>query len=77
MFALVQNDPKSLLVLGEVRTLPLLSQCALRLAYLSFIWTVRSRSRKALRRLSDTHLADIGFTRHAAAAEAAKWFWQA
>ena len=41
MFALVQNDPKSLAALGEVRTLPLLSQAALRLAYLLFVWTAR------------------------------------
>ena len=77
MFALVQNDPKSLAALGEVRTLPLLSQAALRLAYLLFVWTARSRGRKALGRLTDAHLADIGLTRRDATAEAGKWFWMA
>ena len=52
-------------------------QAALRLAYLLFVWTARSRGRKALGRLTDAHLADIGLTRRDATAEAGKWFWMA
>lgn len=77
MFTLTQSDPASLIQLGQVRSLPLASQWALRLAYLVFVWTARSRSRAALRRLDATRLADLGLTRADARAEAAKWFWTA
>lgn len=40
------------------------------------LWDRRLHERRALARLSDDLLRDIGITRAAADAEAKKWFWQ-
>ena len=40
------------------------------------IWYQRARQRRQLAGLSDRQLADIGVSRRAAAAEAAKPFWR-
>ncbi|UYV39275.1 DUF1127 domain-containing protein [Rhodobacteraceae bacterium D3-12] len=75
MLTLTQSDPASLTQLGQVRSLPIASQWALRLAYLLYIWSARSRTRAALRRLDSSRLADLGLSPGAARSEAAKWFW--
>jgi uncharacterized protein YjiS (DUF1127 family) len=57
-------------------TLPLVSQVAIKVAYLYLVWTQRRRTRNALRDLSDHSLRDIGLTADQARAEADKWFWR-
>ncbi len=57
-------------------TLPPLDR---RIAYAREIlnyWMERARTRRQLRSLDDRILEDIGMTRHQAAAESAKYFWQ-
>ncbi|MEM6679279.1 MAG: DUF1127 domain-containing protein [Pseudomonadota bacterium] len=39
-------------------------------------WMARARSRRRLAALDDARLADIGYSREAAAEEAAKPFWR-
>ncbi|MFK7937832.1 MAG: DUF1127 domain-containing protein [Roseovarius sp.] len=57
-------------------TLPLISQVAIKVAYVCLLWSQRRRTRMALRDLSDHTLRDIGLTPTQAHAEADKWFWR-
>ncbi len=40
------------------------------------LWCLRARTRRALARLEDHELADIGMTHQQRDEELAKWFWQ-
>lgn len=48
---------------------PSLRQCLV-------LWHRNAATRRQLAALEDSALADLGLTRTAARAEAAKWFWQ-
>ncbi len=62
--------------LSTRKSLPLVSQVAIRVAYLVLLWSQRSRTRNALTHLSDASLRDIGLTPEDAHREAGKWFWR-
>ncbi len=76
MLTLTQYDPSNLTKLGNVNTLPLVSRVALKTAYVTFVWSERSRTRAALKDIDATRLADIGLTEAQAQAESKKWFWR-
>lgn len=57
-------------------TLPLVSQVAIKVAYLYLLWSQRRRTRTVLRDLSEHSLRDIGLTSDQAHTEANKWFWR-
>lgn len=59
-------------VQAEIEARPL----ATRLAGLLRLWTLRASERRALARLDDHALADIGMSRAEARREAAKPFWR-
>ncbi|MEL0435557.1 DUF1127 domain-containing protein [Phycobacter sp. K97] len=56
--------------------LPLLAQIAVQVAVLVTKWSLRHRSRKQLRHLSDAQLQDIGISRAEAHYEATLPFWR-
>ena len=68
-------DP-SLTFLNSRDSLPLLALAAVSIAVLATKWSLRSRSRKQLHRLTPEQLADIGLSRHQAEAEATLPFWR-
>ncbi len=76
MLTLTQYDTSSLTKLGQVKTLPLISRMALKTAYVTFVWSERSRTRAALKHLSTEHLGDLGLTQAEAQQECRKWFWR-
>ncbi|MDE4174530.1 DUF1127 domain-containing protein [Phaeobacter sp. PT47_59] len=57
-------------------TLPVLAQVAVEVAVLVTKWSLRHRSRKQLRGLSQEQLQDIGLTRAEAHYEATLPFWR-
>ena len=76
MLTLTQYDPSGLTKLRQVNTLPLTSRLALHIAYVTFLWSERSRTRSGLKRLTHEQLTDIGLTRRQAHIESRKWFWR-
>ncbi|MBV1865583.1 MAG: hypothetical protein KUG74_14280 [Rhodobacteraceae bacterium] len=58
-------------------TIPLLSVLALKLAYQTTIWSVRSKTRKELGKMDSYRLADVGMTAKEAFSESRKPFWRA
>ncbi len=62
--------------LSDNAKLPLIAVLAVGFARAATTWSTRARSRRALSRLSDEQLADIGLTRHQARTEARRPFWQ-
>ena len=62
--------------LADRAQLPVASTLALTFANLVVRWSDRSKQRRALARLTDRHLDDIGLSRTRATAEAEKRFWQ-
>ncbi len=56
--------------------LPLLARLALNFAEIVTLWDMKRRTRKALARLDDHLLQDIGIERDAALTEARRPFWQ-
>ena len=76
MLTLTQYDPSNLAKLGQVNTLPIASRVALKAAYVTFVWSERSRTRAQLKHLSPEQLADLGLTSAQAAYESEKWFWR-
>ncbi len=62
--------------LNTQAALPLLAQIAVQVAVLVTKWSLRHRSRKQLRHLSDAQLQDIGLTRSEAHYEATLPFWR-
>lgn len=69
------NNP-ALAYLDAQQTLPAASVFAVRVAVMAAKWTVRSRTRNALKTLEPHILRDVGLTRQAALDEAGRWFWQ-
>ena len=67
----------ALIYLRKNKALPIVSVWAVEFAVYVSIWTMRHRTRAALRRLTDNELADIGLTRAQAESEAARVFWRA
>lgn len=76
MHALTPLDHQALSQLAQSQTLPNVSRWAVRLAYLTMVWTRRSRTRGQLRKLDDAALHDIGVSPAHAQAECLKWFWR-
>lgn len=76
MAPLTHTHSTALTQLSARSTLPLVSQVAIKVAYLTLLWTQRSRTRHDLRHLSDNALRDIGLTREQAGDECGKWFWR-
>ena len=76
MLTLTQYDPSNLTKLGQVNTLPLVSRAALKTAYVTFVWSERSRTRAALKHLPTARLKDLGLTEAEAQQECKKWFWR-
>ncbi|EPX76190.1 DUF1127 domain-containing protein [Salipiger mucosus] len=62
--------------LGTQHPLPLTADIALRLAVVLARWSERSRTRRALVKLDDHLLRDVGLERDAALKEARRMFWQ-
>ena len=62
--------------LNTQAALPLLAQIAVQVAVLVTKWSLRHRSRKQLRRLTDDQLKDIGLSRADAHYEATLPFWR-
>lgn len=62
--------------LAERTQLPVASTMALKFANMVACWSDRSKQRRALSKLSDQQLDDIGVSRTRATAEANKRFWQ-
>ena len=62
--------------LADRAQLPVASTLALTFANTVARWSDRSKQRRALARLSDAHLDDVGLSRTQATAEANKNFWQ-
>ena len=56
--------------------LPLVAQIAVRFAGAVTAWDARARSRKALAKLDDRLLCDIGVSAKDARTEAARMFWR-
>ncbi|GLQ34951.1 hypothetical protein GCM10007939_12340 [Amylibacter marinus] len=57
--------------------LPVASTVAIKFAHTVAIWGDRTKMRRAVGRLSDAHLRDIGITPTQAQIEAQKPFWKA
>ena len=57
-------------------TLPLMSQVAIKVAYVVLLWSQRRRTRNALSDLSPHALRDIGISPDDARIEASKPFWR-
>jgi len=70
------HTPASIAYLGDHQPLPLLADIAVRVAVTITKWQTRRTSRKALSRLEDDMLGDIGVTRRQASDESRLWFWQ-
>ncbi len=66
----------SLSYLNTQQALPVLAQIAVKVAVLVTKWSLRHRSRKELRHLSDEQLKDIGLSRAEAHYEATLPFWR-
>jgi uncharacterized protein YjiS (DUF1127 family) len=62
--------------LAERTQLPVASTMALKFANTVVRWSDRSKQRRALSKLSEHELDDIGVSRTRATAEANKRFWQ-
>lgn len=76
---MIQNAPTAhphIAFLNTQATLPVLAKVAVKVAVLITKWSIRQRSRKHLRRLSDAQLKDIGLTRSEAHYEATLPFWR-
>ncbi|MEY8802709.1 DUF1127 domain-containing protein [Leisingera sp. XS_AS12] len=58
------------------RAMPVLAQWAVAFAVMLTKWSLRQRSRRQLKQLSDAHLKDIGLTREDAHHEATLPFWR-
>ncbi len=76
MTSLSTASSTALTQLSARSTLPLVSQVAIKVAYLCLLWSQRSRTRYALRDLPEATLRDIGITSDQARHEANKWFWR-
>ena len=76
MAHLTTSHRTALTQLSARTSLPLVSQVAIKLAYLVLLWSHRSRTRNALRDLPDHALRDIGLTPDDARVESGKWFWR-
>jgi len=76
MHSLSQPDHLALAQLSQSRALPVVSRWAVKMAYLTLVWTRRSRTRAQLHRLSPSELEDIGITADQAHEEQMKWFWR-
>ena len=76
MHSLTQTDHLALAQLSKSPALPTVSRVALQLAFLTLVWTQRSRSRAHLRKLDYAKLEDVGLTPNDAHTEYMKWFWR-
>jgi uncharacterized protein YjiS (DUF1127 family) len=74
MLTATQTD---LMQLSQTTRLPVVSAYAVKLAYLTLIWSERRRTRRELSEIPLTRLDDIGLTFDQARTEARKWFWRA
>lgn len=65
------------LILSRAQALPPVSRLVLMLAQTVVTWDLRRQGRRALRRLDDHLLNDIGLAPDLASTEGAKPFWRA
>jgi uncharacterized protein YjiS (DUF1127 family) len=56
--------------------LPVMARLAVAFAVCVTKWSIRHRTRRALRQLEPWQLADVGLTSEQAATEASRTFWQ-
>ncbi len=76
MTHVIQIPSPSIAYLTARPTLPLAARAAIGLAVVITMWSVRSRSRRQLRTLSDSQLNDIGISRKDADLQASLPFWR-
>jgi len=73
------NSPLSQIeLISEIRTpvrITLVSELLIKMAVTFSLWSHNSKSRKALGKLTDHQLQDIGVSRETASIEAGKSFW--
>ncbi len=68
---------ETLAYLTEARIVPTVSVIAVEFAVCMSKWATRRETRRALKRLTDWELRDVGLTPEQARYEAAKVFWRA
>ena len=69
-------QPAQLALLNGQAQLPTLARVAVAVAVVATKWDMNKRTRRALSRLDPCELTDIGVTKHEAAREANKRFYQ-
>ncbi|MRU16966.1 DUF1127 domain-containing protein [Roseovarius sp. A21] len=75
MTILTRTDRSALQSLAAQNALPAIASVAVRFAYLVTLWSQRSRTRRALKRLPAHLRKDVGLTADQADIEARKLFW--
>lgn len=73
----VSLSTETLTYLAEARIVPTLAIVAVEFAACLSKWATRRESRRALKKLTDWELRDVGLTPRQARYEAAKVFWRA
>ncbi|GFE50147.1 hypothetical protein So717_19000 [Roseobacter cerasinus] len=68
---------ETLTYLAEARIVPMLAVIAVEFAVCLSKWATRRETRRALKKLTDWELRDVGLTPEQARDEAAKVFWRA
>jgi uncharacterized protein YjiS (DUF1127 family) len=63
-------------ILNAREPIPPVAQVAFAISMTIMTWELRHRTRKALRKLEEHELNDVGIERVAACTEANRWFWQ-